>query len=64
MRTFVVKVWVPAGGEPPEELRGTVVDVSAGTERTFAGHADLIAALRGGAGAWQTERRRGDEGAG
>lgn len=61
MRTFVVKVWVPAGGELPEELRGTVFDVSAGTERTFAGHFDLIAALRGGADDWQTERRRGDE---
>ncbi|HKE52115.1 MAG TPA: hypothetical protein VKE25_11455 [Actinomycetes bacterium] len=64
MRTFVVKVWVPAGGEPPEELRGTVFDVSAGTERTFTGQADLIAALRGGADEWQTERWRGDEGVG
>jgi len=64
VRTFVVKVWVPAEGEPPEELRGTVVDVAAGTERTFAGQADLIAALRGGADAWQTERRRGGEGVG
>lgn len=61
MRTYVVKVWVPAGDEPPQELRGTVFDVSAGTERTFAGQADLIAVLRGGTGDRLAERRRGDE---
>jgi len=61
MRTYVVKVWVPAGGEPPEELRGTVLDVTAGTERPFTDQADLISVLRGSAHDHDAERRRGDE---
>ena len=60
MRTYVVRIWVPAEDEPAEELRGTVFDVSAGTERTFAGHANLLDTLRGAHGQ-QPRRRRGDE---
>jgi len=61
MRTYVVKVWVPAAGEPPEDLRGTVLDVTAGVERPFTDQADLISVLRGSAHDQHAERRRGDE---
>jgi hypothetical protein len=46
METFLVRVWTPAGAEPPTGLRGTVRHLTTGDERSFADPEVLLAFLR------------------
>lgn len=48
MRTFVLRIWEPASGDPTPSalpLRGVLEEVATGEQVMFTGHDHLVAAI-------------------